>query len=178
MSEIEIHECPSEAVDNTLRQLWLSSIREGSISILPSEENSNKWVKFVKENLTKGKNLLLTAGNGSVTVGYILTNISTDYFFDVSEPFCLISDLFVQPEFRRRGIGRRLVLECLERTKAKGFASVRLNVLPENKSAIKLYKKLGFRTFMYGMTRNLRLSTTKQSARSRRRKVSENGQKR
>ena len=62
MSEIEIHECSPEAVDDTLRQLWLSSIREGSISILPSEENSNKWVKFVKENLTKGKNLLLTAG--------------------------------------------------------------------------------------------------------------------
>jgi len=155
LSEIRIHECQAEAVDDTLRQLWMSSIKEGSISILPSEENSNKWVKFVREGLTRGKSLLLVARTGSMTVGYLLANISADFLFDVTERFCMISDLFVMPEFRRNGIGKRLVLEFLKKTKAKGFASVRLNVLPENETAIKLYQKLGFRIFMYGMTGNL-----------------------
>jgi ribosomal protein S18 acetylase RimI-like enzyme len=155
MSEIGIYECQAGAIDVRLRQLWISSIQEGSISILPSEENSNKWIRFVRESLTKGRSLLLVARAGGVTVGYLLANISGDFLFDVSERFCMISDLFVVPEFRRNGIGKRLVLECMKKTKAKGFASVRLNVLPENEVAIKLYQKLGFRIFMYGMTGNL-----------------------
>lgn len=148
---MRIVECQSEEVDDTLRQLWMSSVREGSISILPSQENSEKWAKFAKESLAKGKSLLLIAKTENITHGYLLANISAEYLFDVSERFCVISDLFVLPEFRRKGIGRKLVLECLERIKEKGFTSVRLNVLPENEAATKLYGKLGFRIFMYGM---------------------------
>jgi ribosomal protein S18 acetylase RimI-like enzyme len=155
LSAMKIFEGQPDGVDDTLRQMWISSIQEGSISVLPSEENSNKWVKFVRESLSKNKSLLLIARIGSTTVGYLLANISADYMFDVSDRFYVITYLFVLPEFRRKGIGTRLVNECLERTKTKGFTSARLHVLPENDAATKLYEKLGFRIFMHAMARNL-----------------------
>lgn len=51
----------------------------------------------------------------------------------------------VHPEFRGRGIGRRLMEECLARLRSKGVKRVRLEVRVSNRRAIELYRKLGFR---------------------------------
>jgi len=153
--EAEIIECRAEDVDDALKQLWMDSIREGSLSVLPTEENANKWVKFAQSGLSRGRDLLLVAKTRNRIVGYAFANVSQESLFERSEPFCFLNDIYVMPEFRRRGIGRRLISECLSRMKARGFKSVRLNVLPENKIAARLFEKLGFKTFMYGMRRIL-----------------------
>jgi ribosomal protein S18 acetylase RimI-like enzyme len=88
-------------------------------------------------------------------VGYAFANISQESLFERSESFCFLNDLYVKPEFRRKGIGTRLISECISRMKAKGFKSVRLNVLPKNNIVIRLFKEFKFETFIYGMKRTL-----------------------
>ncbi|MGQ9597159.1 MAG: GNAT family N-acetyltransferase [Thermoproteota archaeon] len=66
----------------------------------------------------------------------------------------IINDLYVLPEFRRRGVGR--MVESLKKLKAHGANVARLRALRENKAAVKLYEKLGFKIYQYGMEKRLR----------------------
>lgn len=52
--------------------------------------------------------------------------------------------LAVDPDFRGRGLGRRLVAHVLERLVAKGVQRVFLEVAEENVEAQRLYERLGF----------------------------------
>ena len=48
------------------------------------------------------------------------------------------------PEFRRQGIGGRLIRQALDAAKAFGLHRVELTVRENNVVAIQLYKKFGF----------------------------------
>lgn len=50
------------------------------------------------------------------------------------------------PEYRDRGIGRRLILYAIDRAKDAGFNEIRLDCRLNNKRALHLYKSMGFRT--------------------------------
>ena len=46
--------------------------------------------------------------------------------------------------YRRRGIGKQLLVACLTKAKAKGITRVELEARADNIAAIKLYEKMGF----------------------------------
>ncbi|RLE67442.1 MAG: hypothetical protein DRJ43_07425 [Thermoprotei archaeon] len=50
----------------------------------------------------------------------------------------------VHPEWRRRGVGKRLMLQLLEKMRRMGVRWVRLEVRVSNEAAINLYRRLGF----------------------------------
>jgi [ribosomal protein S18]-alanine N-acetyltransferase len=54
-------------------------------------------------------------------------------------------DVAVDPRFRQRGIGRRLVDEVVRTAREAGAAFVALEVRRSNDSAIRLYRDMGFR---------------------------------
>jgi len=53
--------------------------------------------------------------------------------------------LGVQPQFRRRGLGYRLMVEALRRLRQNGFSRVELDMDTLNAKALPLYEMLGFR---------------------------------
>jgi RimJ/RimL family protein N-acetyltransferase len=50
----------------------------------------------------------------------------------------------VLPEYRRLGIGRRLLEACIAKAWASGITRIELESRTDNKPAIRLYEKLGF----------------------------------
>ena len=56
----------------------------------------------------------------------------------------LIADVMVDPDLRGRGIGRRLLVECIRVLRDRGEAPVVLNVTEGNARAVRLYEALGF----------------------------------
>ena len=56
-----------------------------------------------------------------------------------------VSGFGVVPAWRRRGLGRRLMSALLERARAYGLRQLSLDVLAENKAAIRLYEGAGMR---------------------------------
>ena len=64
--------------------------------------------------------------------------------FNNSNEICELRKLFLLPESRGLGIGTKLIEECLEYAKSKGYKKCYLDTLTNMKSAIALYEKLGF----------------------------------
>ncbi|MBO3753367.1 MAG: GNAT family N-acetyltransferase [Candidatus Brockarchaeota archaeon] len=157
---VKIYECKPEDLDESLKQLWLSLAREMfkiERFILPSEENADKWISFIRDTLVRGKSFLFLAKIGNKPIGFCTSSIF-ETPLEVSEPMGSINDLYVLPEFRRRGVGRKLMVESLRKLKAKGVEAIRLSVLKENKAAVRLYEKLGFKIYQYGMEKTFRKS--------------------
>lgn len=53
--------------------------------------------------------------------------------------------LATDPERGREGIGEKMVLFCIEHAKSQGAKAVRLDVVPDNYPAKRLYEKCGFK---------------------------------
>jgi ribosomal-protein-alanine acetyltransferase len=50
----------------------------------------------------------------------------------------------VGPEWRRQGIGSRLIAGCLQRARRRGMTAAVLEVRPSNTEAVEFYGRLGF----------------------------------
>lgn len=50
----------------------------------------------------------------------------------------------VRREYRRQGLGRRLITDCLARARQFGLEKVELGVYTDNNNAIRLYQSAGF----------------------------------
>jgi ribosomal-protein-alanine N-acetyltransferase len=80
----------------------------------------------------------LVAMAGGITVGY------AGMWSVMDEAH--ITTLGVLPEWRRKRIGERLLVELLTVAKTRGAVRATLEVRPSNEAAIKLYAKYGFKT--------------------------------
>jgi ribosomal protein S18 acetylase RimI-like enzyme len=112
--------------------------------------------KFVCEGLVNGRNFLLVARDKNRPIGFAYATIFRDYLVEVTESAGVINDLYMLPSFRRKGVGKKLVRECLKRMKMNKVNVIRLTVLRENEAAIKLYEKLGFKICRYTMMKSLK----------------------
>lgn len=71
------------------------------------------------------------------------------YFFNFStflgRPGLYLEDLFVLPDHRGSGVGRRLLVELAKRAEARGCGRMEWAVLDWNESAMRFYESLGAR---------------------------------
>ena len=87
------------------------------------------------------KTILLVAEDAKQITGFVWGNLIIYGFFR----YGTIEELFVKKEFRSKGIGRSLVKEIMKRFKNLKVKVVFVTTEKENKEAIDLYKKLGFK---------------------------------
>ena len=66
-------------------------------------------------------------------------------------PTSYINDLIIKKEFRRKGYGKKLTQWFISFSKKKGVKRIGLGTRIENKKALRLYKKLGFKIIGYNL---------------------------
>lgn len=105
---------------------------------------------------------VLVAEMGSRVAGFLITGVKEELGTYVPEPARLVgdlSDLWVEPEFRGRGVARALVAEAEARLRATGIARVEVSALPTNADALALYRRLGYADCLVTLERDLRHGT-------------------
>jgi len=80
--------------------------------------------------------------------GEVIGTLSIDFRHDPWVPHVAeISNVIVNPNFRRRGISTKMTELALEIAKEKEIKIVKIEVETKNIPALKLYKKIGFKEY-------------------------------
>lgn len=64
---------------------------------------------------------------------------------DFGDNVAELKRLYVRPQFRGLGLGKRLTLRTIEEARQLGYARILLDTVPSMKPAITLYRSLGFK---------------------------------
>jgi diamine N-acetyltransferase len=87
--------------------------------------------------------------------GYVILTLG--YSFEYRGRDAFIDELYIEPEFRRRGYGRQAMEFVAERARELGVAAVHLEVDRGNEAGMALYRRAGYVDHeRYLMTRWLR----------------------
>ena len=119
---------------NFIRQLAI--YEKLSSEVVATEEKLKEYLFGAKKY---AEALIGEFDNKPVGFALFFYNFSTF----LSLPGIYLEDLFVNPDYRGKGIGKKLLLELVQIAKRKGFGRVEWAVLDWNKPAIEFYKSLG-----------------------------------
>lgn len=113
----------------------------------------NNFIKKRFREIISSKNtfLLLVESNTDVA-GYLTVSLIKD----VNQKMGYVDDIFVLKEFRKKGLGSLLIKEFISILKKKKFKKIRLGAYIDNKKALELYKKLGFKLTHYEFEKRLK----------------------
>ena len=117
------------------------------------------WVKSVagKKYFNKIVNntsaICLIAEVNGAPVGYIVA-APKEFSYRLSK-YIEIENMGVSPKYRSKGIGSRLIIECIKIAKNKGFQKIYVNSYYKNTKAIKFYQKAGFKKIDVSLEQNI-----------------------
>jgi len=80
---------------------------------------------------------LLIAWSGADPVGCVALR-------PLGDDVCELKRMYVRPDFRGRGVGRRLTETILAEARSVGYGMMKLDTLPAMFAAVMLYENLGF----------------------------------
>ena len=120
----------------------LSALVTLAEEFMPEEADPKKRINILKQSLKNPDYDLLVADVEGKIVGFIDHWIVHEFVHGTKLSY--IQNLYVTPNYRRRGIGSRLLREIIETAKAKGVLEIHISAEFNNKPAIELYRKHGF----------------------------------
>src|SRR4051794_10344640 len=72
-----------------------------------------------------------------------------------AEPYAELTELYVEPEFRRRGVGRALIAYAEQLAQARGAADLLIMTGVDNAAAQALYRAAGYNTYAVALNRKV-----------------------
>jgi ribosomal protein S18 acetylase RimI-like enzyme len=115
------------------------TVREVLRKFLRSPDLGHAWVFFEEET----------------PVGYIAMTFG--YSFEYHGRDAFIDELYIEPQYRRQGIGRRAIQFVEERAREQGVNAIHLEVDQGNDPAAALYRRAGYNDHSrFLMTRRLK----------------------
>lgn len=124
-----------------LHETWDSA----KYGFLPNpEQRYESWLgKLVKSD----RNVFLVAEDetNQKLTGFLAATIEEEIPIYRLQEFAFIHDLWVEPEYRRSGVARQLVMEAMEQLQKLGVGQIRLDTAAINETARKLFSECGFR---------------------------------
>ena len=154
LPDIEISIASIQHLDQAVR-CWCYLVidqknHDSRISIEALSDSEQR--QFLRSLILDGR--LIIALDSSRLVG-IATIAIDNNMLDQSQSVWNISDVWVDTDYRRRGIGIQLVNECEIQAKSKGASEIRLQVYSSNLPASMMYGLLGYSTISRMMTKKL-----------------------
>ncbi|MHA1595982.1 MAG: GNAT family N-acetyltransferase [Candidatus Baldrarchaeia archaeon] len=151
---VRIRRATAEDLD-TIINLWLAlaSYHEKLDSAYKLSSRATSFYRTLASDLLM-RGLVLVAEEDRRIVGFLTAEIFYNPTF-VPSLQGRILDIYVEENYRRRGIGSQLVKEALKWFQANGVQCVLVNVAEQNKVALNFWSKMRFRVLSRKMILNL-----------------------
>jgi ribosomal protein S18 acetylase RimI-like enzyme len=140
-----------EAKESDLQLVRKYGVETGWASLSESERvglDKEEWAKHMEElfkNLfaREAHRIFVAENEDHVFLGYVWVGEGSNMMTGKRHGF--IYDIFVEKEFRGKGIGRTLLEKAESFCREKGYPRILLMVSVNNEAAAKLYGKMGFK---------------------------------
>lgn len=135
--------------DTALRALVLQlheSLRPLDADLAPGENIIDKHYTDIVQFARDSDGIILLAEENGRAVGYVCLygRITPNEQDELPAPYSFMAELFVLPDYQRRGIGRELVARAEAHARKLGACKVELKVLAPNTPAQEFYATLGY----------------------------------
>ncbi len=131
---LEIQSCPSHGL-HELRELFQEYAAALGIDLC-FQNFDHELAELPGEYAPPAGRLLIAVHEDRLVGCVALRPIEAD--------ICELKRLYVRPDYRGSGLGRRLATSVIEAAWEIGYARIRLDTLPVMEQAIALYRSLGF----------------------------------
>ena len=129
-------------------RLWMRSAEEHTSydRVYETSPGAEKTMRrFLAEVANSGYSFLFVAVAGDQTVGFISGELRQGSPTFLPKTWASVDDVFVEPEYRNRGMGRALLQSVRAWAQERGADGISLQVAAANSRGRKFYEKLGFR---------------------------------
>ena len=151
LSDMTITKCTTAEVDEA------AAFYDEVVGYLVAHVNYPQWMYKVYPSLpyaremTNANCLYLCRIKGKLVAAFALNDDPTDEYRKVKfskslqrGQYLVIHALAVATQLQGQGIGRQIVNFCIEYAREQGYQAIRLDVVPTNFPAKKLYESCGF----------------------------------
>jgi ribosomal protein S18 acetylase RimI-like enzyme len=114
-----------------------------------------EYARYLGTQLDRPTVLVLVAEEEGRVVGYSYAGMEGIDYMSLRGPAGALYDIIVDPEARRRGLGRQLLDATLAWFRQQGAPRVLLSTAAGNAAAQRLFAVAGFRVTMVEMTREM-----------------------
>ena len=121
----------------------------------PGKGTPAGYAEFIGSQLLEPDAVVLVAEQGGAVIGYVYGTVEGVDYMSLRGPAGALQDIMVDPAWRRRGLGRRLLDAVLAALQARGVPRVVLSTAAANEAAQQLFGRAGFRRTMIEMTREM-----------------------
>ena len=98
--------------------------------------------KFIKTRLGNNESVIFVSMDGEQPVGF--TQLYPKYSSVSAVKNWILNDLYVEPEYRKQGVGETLIKAAIGFAKSDGATYVQLETAVDNYTAQSLYEGIGF----------------------------------
>ena len=129
-----------------IRELRINAYREHAQKIPEDHWKVLKQSISSNADIQSGAECFVAEINGEIVGSVALFPPKTDAYKGLVDELDhpAIRMLCVSEKARGKGVASKLIAECIQRAKAKGFQTIGLHTADFMESAIKLYERLGF----------------------------------
>ncbi|MBO3460578.1 GNAT family N-acetyltransferase [Aetokthonos hydrillicola Thurmond2011] len=114
-----------------------------------------RYERFLKQLITDERGVFFVAEDEDQLVGFLIATVESETPIYILEEFAFIHDLWVEPEYRRKGIARDMIMQAVEHFRQIGIEQIRLDTAAVNQPARRLFASCGFRISTVEMLKEL-----------------------
>ena len=126
-----------------------------SETLNPIDDNKEDYFRYLQKDLKYINRGIFIAIIDEKIVGMILAQYFKPLPISLYKKKGYISNLFIKKEFRKKGIGKKLVETVIDWLKRNKTEHVTLEIHKDNKSALELYHKMGFNDYTVKLSKKI-----------------------